>query len=361
MPLNSIPEVCPELGIEVPVSAIDRELRKLWEQDEARTNASLMNLVVYSEKPGALIENSQIIRELTREHACRAILVGIDRAEPEPSLRAWITAHCHLSDGRKSVCCEQIAFHLTGRVTGRFRNTVFAHLNSDLPLVFWWQGELSEILTERLVSVMDRLIIDSSSWANPAASFEMIEESSQNNPDLVIQDHAWTRSWQFRVGIASLFDDPAAQQALPDIDKVEITYHPEHRNTALQILAWLAVQAGWSDRKSAAPFAFESSRGVAISVIFTEDPSSPPLSSVIIRANDVTVQVTQKAGSSHVERQLQAAAYKATSLSPIDPLTPAELVAVQLARGGKNSLYQKILPCFRSLLAKQTVVTTPAA
>lgn len=348
--MDSIPEVCPELGIEVSVAAIDRELRKLWEQDEARTNASLMNLVVYSEKPGALIANSQIIRELTREHACRAILVGIDRNEPMPSLRAWITAHCHLADGRKSVCCEQIAFHLTGRVTGRFRNTVFAHLNSDLPLIFWWQGELSEILTERLVSVMDRLVIDSSSWADPAASFAMIEEASQSNPDLVIQDHAWTRSWQFRVGIASLFDDPAAQDALPEIGNIDITYHPDHRNTALQVLAWLAVQAGWKDRNSADLIAFESGTGFPISVAMHPDPASPPLSSLVIGAGKVTVKVTQKTGSSHVERQVETPTFKATSLSPIDPTTPAELVAVQLSRGGKNSLYQKILPRFRSML-----------
>ncbi len=347
---TTIPEVCPELGIEVPVASIDRELRKLWEQDDARTNASLMNLVVYSEKPGALIENSEIIRELTREHACRAILVGIDRHEPKPTLRAWITAHCHLADGRKSVCCEQIAFHLTGRVTGRFRNTVFAHLNSDLPLVFWWQGELSDILTERLVSVMDRLVIDSSTWADPAASFKRIEEASQANQDLVIQDHAWSRSWQFRVGIASLFDDPAAQTALPEIREIEITYHPDHRNTALQVLAWLAVQAGWKDRKSADPVAFESSAGVPISVTMHADSASPPLSSLIIRAGQVTVKVSQKPGATHVERQIQTPSFQATSLSPADPTSPAELVAVQLSRGGKNSLYQKILPRFRAML-----------
>jgi glucose-6-phosphate dehydrogenase assembly protein OpcA len=350
MTVDSIPEVCPELGVEVAVSAIDRELRKLWEQDDAQTNASLMNLVVYSEQPGALIENSQIIRALTREHACRAILVGIDRNKPKPSLRAWITAHCHLADGRKSVCCEQIAFHLTGRVTGRFRNTVFAHLNSDLPLIFWWQGELSEILTERLVSVIDRFVFDSSSWADPVASFAKLRETSLSNPELILQDHAWTRSWQFRVGIASLFDDPAAQQALPDISQIEITYHPAHRNTAIQILAWLAVQAGWKDRQSINPFAFESVSGKAISVKLQEDAAGPPLSSVILRANDVTVQVTQKAGASHVERRVESAAYKATSLSPVDPTTPAELVGVQLSRGGKNSLYQKILPRFRALL-----------
>lgn len=345
-----IPDSCPELGIEVPVSAIDAELKKLWEQDEARTNASLMNLVVYSEMPGALIANSRIIRDLTREHACRAILVGIDRNEPKPSLRAWITAHCHLSDGRKSICCEQIAFHLTGRVTGRFRNTVFAHLNSDLPLIFWWQGELSDILTERLVAVMDRLIVDSSSWADPAASFSRIEEAAQANERLIIQDHAWTRTWQFRVGIASLFDDPTAQQALPGIESVEISHHPEHRISALQVLAWLAVQAGWKDRESAGAFGYLSPSGAAISVTLREDAGGPPLTSVVLRATDLTVSVTQSAGSSHVERKIESAHYKATSLSPIDPTSPADLVAVQLARGGKNSLYQKILPRFRAML-----------
>ena len=347
---TTIPTICPELGLEVPVSEIEKELRKLWEQDEARTNATLMNLVVYSEKPGALLENSAIIRNLTTEHACRAILVEINRAEPMPDLRAWITAHCHLAHGRKSVCCEQISFYLTGKVPGRFRNTVFAHLNSDLPLVFWWQGELSEILTERLVSVMDRLIIDSSSWADPAASFRLIEETSTVNTDLILQDHAWTRTWQFRLGVASIFDDPAAQNALPEIDTVEITYHPAHRNSALQLLAWLAVQAGWKDRPSADGFAFEASSGTLISVVLNENASGPPLSNLVLRAGEKSAHITQAAGASHVERRIDAAGYQASSLSPVDPTSPEELVALQLARGGKNSLFQKILPRFRKLL-----------
>ena len=84
--------------------------------DEDSTEASSLDSV--SEKSGALLENSAIIRNLTREHACRAILVEINRVEPLPSLRAWITAHCHLAHGRKSICCEQIALYLTGIVTG---------------------------------------------------------------------------------------------------------------------------------------------------------------------------------------------------------------------------------------------------
>jgi glucose-6-phosphate dehydrogenase assembly protein OpcA len=347
---EAIPDVCPELGIEVAVSAIDAELRKLWEQDEARTNASLINLVVYSEKPGALIENSDIVRELTRQHACRAILVGIDPAEPKASLRVWITAHCHLADGRKSVCCEQIAFYLTGKVTGRFRNTVFSHLNSDLPLIFWWQGELSDIMTERLVAVMDRLIIDSSSWRDPAAAFARIQDASQANLDLVIQDHAWTRSLQFRIGIANLFDEAAAQKALPNITEVSIAFHPAHRNTAVQLLAWFAVQAGWEDVPSTAGFAFESANGGAISVVLTETADGPALSEATLKSADTTVQVVQKAGASHVERRLESGGYTATSVAPVIPDSPAELVGIQLSRGGRNTMYRKIMPRFRKFL-----------
>lgn len=347
---NIIPAVCPELGIEVPVASIDKELRKLWEQDEARTNASLMNLVVYSEKHGALLENSAIIRNLTREHACRAILVEIDRDEPIPSLRAWLTAHCHLAHGHKSVCCEQIAFFLTGKVTGRFRNTVFAHLNSDLPLVFWWQGELSDILTERLVSVMDRLIVDSSTWADPAASFRRIEETAQNNPDLILQDHAWTRTWQFRLGVASIFDDPAAQQSLPALDTVELAYHPRHRNSALQLLAWLAIQSGWRKRESGGRFAFTTSGGTPLAILLQENSSGSALSSLVLRAGNRVARVTQAAGADHVERRIEAPGYSVSSLSPADPSGPEELVALQLARGGRNSLFRKILPHFREML-----------
>lgn len=350
-PSHAIPDVCPELGLEVAVSQIDRELRKLWEQDEARTNASLMNLVVYSEKPGALLENSAIIRNLTTEHACRAILVEVNRAEPLAGLRAWITAHCHLAHGMKSVCCEQIAFYLTGKVTGRFRNTVFAHLNSDLPLVFWWQGELSDIFAERLVSVMDRLIIDSATWDDPAESFRRIAEESQSNSDLVLHDHEWTRTWQFRLGVAGIFDDSSAQQALPEIDSVEITHHPAHRNAALQLLAWLAAQAGWKDLEASKhSFTFESAGGKIINVTLQENPDAPPVSSLILRAGERSAQIRQAAGAAHVERRIEAPAYQVSSLAPADPTSAEELVALQLARGGKNSLFRKILPRFRTLL-----------
>ena len=335
-----------ELGIEVPISEIDFELRKLWEQDDARTNASLMNLVVYTETPGGLLENSRIINNLTRDNACRAILVEI-ASEEAASIRAWITAHCHLSHGRKSVCCEQISFRLTGRVTGRFRNTVFAHLNSDLPLIFWWQGELSDVFTERLASVMDRLIVDSSSWSQPQISFAHILEVLAANPSLVVQDLAWTRCWQYRVGIASLFEDKVAQSSLDSIDQIRIKHSPSNRNTALQILAWLTVQAGW---KHCGNFIFESKMGREIEVKVESCIDSAPLGLVELSSDKATVRVSHEKNSIHLLREIEAGDYHVTSLAPADPEASADLVGQQLSRGGKNSLFIKILPMFLELL-----------
>ena len=335
-----------ELGREVSISEIDLELRKLWEQDEARTNSSLMNLVVYSEKSGSLLENSRFINELTRDNACRAILVEIDRNEAA-SLRAWITAHCHLSHGQKSVCCEQISFRLTGRVTGRFRNTVFSHLNSDLPLVFWWQGELSDVFTERLASVMDRLIVDSSLWRQPQISFARILEALAVNPSLVVQDLAWTRCWQFRVSIASLFDDIVAQSALEHIEKIHIRHDPSNRNTALQLLAWLSVQAGWKLRGH---FTFESKTGHKIQAHIESSEDTAPIGLVELSCGKTTVRVSHEKNAIHLVREIESGDYHLTSLSPADPEAPADLVAQQLSRGGKNSLFLKILPTFLELL-----------
>ncbi|MFK7850484.1 MAG: glucose-6-phosphate dehydrogenase assembly protein OpcA [Akkermansiaceae bacterium] len=345
--ISDIPEICPELGIEVPISQIDLELHKLWEQDDARTNASLMNLVVYTEKSGGLLENSRVINGLTQENACRAILVEIDRNE-EASLRAWITAHCHLSHGQKSVCCEQISFRLTGRVTGRFRNTVFSHLNSDLPLIFWWQGELSEVFTERLVSVIDRLIVDSSSWKNPKDGFARILQASAESTGLVVQDLAWTRCWQYRVGIAGLFDDTVAQTLLETIDNVRIAHGPNDRNTALQILAWLSVQAGWN---LTGPLNFETSDGRNVQAEIISEENSAPIGLVELSSADTIVRVSREKGNSHLLREIISGDYHVSSLSPADPESPADLVGQQLSRGGKNSLFLKILPVFLELLS----------
>jgi glucose-6-phosphate dehydrogenase assembly protein OpcA len=339
-----------DLGLEVPVSEIETRLRAFWESEQDRARVSMMNLVVYSEKPGSLSENSRAIRTLAEDHACRAILTEVNRTFRQATLRAWITAHCHLFHGTKATCSEQISFLLTGTASGRFRNTIFSHLHADLPVVFWWQGELSPLFSERLVQVIDRLVVDSAEWANPASSFQTILHlASQTNPNLIIQDFAWTRCWQFRLCIAGLFDEPAAQRMLQSIDRIEIEYSARHYNTMLLLLAWLAVQAQWSDLPGNQP-GFLSATGHPIDLALSLTESDAPITRLSLHAGKHVAEISQTPDSPHLQRRVHAPGYDVSSLSPRDPTTSVELLADQLSRGGRNSMFQKILPRYLSLL-----------
>jgi glucose-6-phosphate dehydrogenase assembly protein OpcA len=358
--MNTLP-MDPELGQEVAVENIHKALRQLWAQDEARTNACLINLCVYSEKQGSLRKNSAIVRELTREHACRALLVEMNREVKDASIRAWITAHCHLSGGKKSVCCEQISFSLTGVSKGRLRNTVFAHLTSDLPLILWWQGELSPIFEERLYSVINRFVYDSSDWKNPTASYAVIQDAISSGRVLVVQDLAWTRTYHFRLAVASMFDDPLAQQALPHISEVSIIHHPQHRNSALQLLSWLATQAGWrrgmelqlalaKQHGNKQRISLERKTGEPVNVTLVADETSAPLGSLVIRGGGLEIVIDRAPQSSHIHMRLSVGDHVTESLAPAGCDDCSTLIGEQLARGGKNSLFLKILPMFRNLL-----------
>jgi glucose-6-phosphate dehydrogenase assembly protein OpcA len=149
------------------------------------------------------------------------------------------------------------------------------------------------------------------------------------------------------VGIAGLFDDAVAQTILEKIDSVRITHSPGNRNTALQILAWLAVQAGW---KANGKSTFTTKGGVSVNAKVEQDEESAPIGLVELSAGETNVRVSREKGSTHLLREIDSGAYQVSSLSPADPEDSADLVAQQLARGGKNSLFLKILPVFLELL-----------
>ncbi len=76
-------------GLPVEIGKIDRELKKLWEQGgEVMTRASLINLAVYSEGAESLGANTQLVAEITREHACRAIVIAADPSASEERVEA---------------------------------------------------------------------------------------------------------------------------------------------------------------------------------------------------------------------------------------------------------------------------------
>ncbi|MBU3664570.1 MAG: hypothetical protein FGM15_01650 [Chthoniobacterales bacterium] len=235
-------------GIAVEVGDIDRQLGRLWEQSDAgKVRASLVNLVIYSEAADAIAGNTPLLAEIAADHAFRALLVQADPRKKDNGIQAWITAHCHLREaGKKEICSEQITFKLDGPAAGRLPSIVFSHLDSDLPLYLWWQGELHPAPEPQLWTWVDRLIVDSNSWMDAAEQFAILGEiANMGRGRRALCDLNWTRLFHLRYALAHIFDLPGACGRIASLRHIDICHAIGARVTALELLGWIASRLGW--------------------------------------------------------------------------------------------------------------------
>lgn len=349
------------LGQEVELGSVERELQAFFAdesegEDSGIARASLMNLVVYGEDPNLLEPDARTVEEITREAACRVLLISANSAG-DVGARAWVQAQCQIAgSGRKTVCTEQIAFHLTGVTPGLVRNTVFAHLDSDLPLVYWWRGELSEVFEERLYSRMNRLLFDSETWANPLAQFVRVAQAVQESPkDFSIHDLSFTRLNPVRSAIAKCFDNPQARAALKEVDQLEIKFGKGHRMSAILLAAWIADRLGLDLDKSksgADRFRFDQLRvELAESDCSEIEDEAIPQLCLSGGGSRFELRRCQTKDFRHLKTQLGQ--IETESLFPASSQSDAALVAEILTRAGSNRTLVRILPLVREMLAAE--------
>lgn len=338
------------LGKEVAIDDIDSELRAFWSSEsESTTRASLMNFVVYSEDEDSLERNTGIVSEITAEHSCRAILVSAHCADCEAGAKAWITAHCQLSQsGGKSVCSEQIAFELRGPAARLLRNIVFSHLDSDLPLVVWWQGQLSDTFGERLYSTIDRLIVDSTYWNDPLAQYEKLRKIHARH-HFILHDMTWTRSHSIRIALASAFDQAELWRSLGETTRLSISIGQEFRLSALYVVAWLWEQLDWK-WNGGLDFTNAEGQSIAVEIAITnEDTAHFSRFEVAGSAWSVSAaRITKEARYLHLHTRAPFGENR--RLFPAGKVNSAQRITEQLARAGQNKLYQKIIPKFCDLM-----------
>src|SRR5712691_2036655 len=236
------------LGLAVEIGKIDKELKKLWAESEgSMTRASLINLAIYSEAPGSLEKNTQIIAKIAENHACRAIVIGANCKAKENRVEAWLSAHCHISRaGGKKICSEQLSFRLEGPCTNLMPSIVFSHLDSDLPFYLWWQGEFHDPMDPQLWAWVDRLIYDSQTWKDFDAQMRLVEAAqSEAKERVVLCDLNWTRLVHVRIALAQFFDHPTSQRHLREIKRIEINFASGYRSTAILLAGWIGAQLQW--------------------------------------------------------------------------------------------------------------------
>ena len=343
------------LGAPVEIGKIEQELKKLWQEGEgAMTRASLMNLAAYSEEPGSLQNNTQLMARITENHACRALVIEADCGGGDDHVSAWISAHCHVSSvGSKQVCSEQISFLLKGGCTTQLPSIILSNLDSDLPFYLWWQGELHDPMDAQLWEWVDRFIYDSYGWKDFPAQMSLVETAQREAKQrLVLCDLNWTRLDKFRFALAQFFDHPASHHRLAKISKVRIDFAPAFRSTALLFVGWLATQLHWNIEavKSPCELRFIETSGRSIDVELREHDGQP-VHEVALTSGDVEFGVTYaKCGDLLEVSRVQTGENRIPQLMPAGNNDPVGLISAELIRGGPHHIYLNALNCVRDLL-----------
>src|SRR6059036_1350317 len=343
------------LGFQVELNKIGQEVKKLWEQGQgAMTRASLVNLAVYSEEPGSLEKNTQLIARITENHACRAIVIGADCAAQKDHVEAWISAHCHVSRaGSKQICSEQISFRLEGPCTKLLPSIVFSHLDSDLPFYLWWQGEFREPMDPQLWAWVDRVIYDSRTWKEFGEQMRLVESAQQEAKQrIVLCDLNWTRLDKVRFALAQFFDHPASHHRFAKIKKVRLDYAFGFRSTALLFVGWLAAQLNWraekTNEKNKLQFIGSSGRKIDIEM---RQRDGQPIHEVALTAADIEFVVTHaKCGDLLEVSRGKPGEKRIPQLMPAGKDDPVSLMSEELMRGGPHHVYLHAVNCVRELL-----------
>jgi len=348
-------------GEETPLAEIELRLDQYFSVEPGMTRASLMNLAIYTENPATLLADDESLNQISRNHACRALLLGVLPDEGGLSVRCWIKARCQLGpDGKGKLCSEQVTFLLGGDCQSCLTNLVFSHLRSDLPLVMWWRGELSSHFQESLYTVIDRLILDSSLWADPLSQFAKISHAvtsptgrlSDRRGQLLVHDLAYTRGHQHRRAIAVLFDPPEARPFLPLIDRIEIVHTLGHRHTALYLGAWMTRQLGVElISRDGATYAYGRDGGGRIALSLVEQHSGPgAIPSIVLEGEGGRFEVMANSVSPLLEIRSQFGVHRTSAFLPGPNQGDEDLVSEILMRGGSNLLLAQVLPRMAAML-----------
>jgi glucose-6-phosphate dehydrogenase assembly protein OpcA len=343
------------LGTPIEIGNIEHELKKLWREGEgAMMRASLMNLAVYSEEPGSLNTNTQLMARITENHACRAIVIEADCQSHEDRVDAWISAHCHVSGGgNKQVCSEQISFRLKGGCAAQLPSIILSNLDSDLPFYLWWQGELHDPMDAQLWEWVDRLIYDSRGWKDFPAQMAFVETAQREAKQrLVLCDLNWTWLDNVRFALAQFFDHPASHHRLAKISNLRIDFAPGFRSTAILFVGWLAAQLNWQieEVRSAHELRFNEMSGQHIEVELREHDGEP-VHEVALTSGDVEFRVTYASCGDLLEvSRVQKGERRIPQLMPAAGNDPISLISEELMRGGPHRVYLNALNRVRDLL-----------
>ncbi|HRJ73256.1 MAG TPA: glucose-6-phosphate dehydrogenase assembly protein OpcA, partial [Terrimicrobiaceae bacterium] len=199
-----------------------------------------------------------------------------------------------------------------------------------------------EPLDEKLWAWVDRLIYDSAEWTHPGPQLALVRQiGALNETRTVLCDLNWSRLLGTRFALAQMFDHSCALSRLPAIRSVSIAC--SHRSAGILLLGWLAAQLGWKLQALLGKRFFLTADGKSVDFEIVEEPGAT-ISRCTFACDDAAMEITREGGSEYYHARIQGAgASEAPMLVSAGKSQLADILLVELSRGGKHPLYAKAL------------------
>jgi glucose-6-phosphate dehydrogenase assembly protein OpcA len=361
------------------IDVLERELARLRrsavahakERGQTLARASVLNLVVYSEREVHARRAARTVADLALRHPSRAVVVLGDRARE--GIDASVELHCHVpqGDGAQPVLYEQIFARVRGDFDERVASVVIPLLVPDLPVFLWWTGTPPSDARhlDDLVGLADRLIVDSADFAR--ADRTLPEIASLSRLHVGITDLNWARLTHWRELVAQFFDVPAWRPFLDVITGIRVGFAVDmdgrdiHPSQALLLLGWLASRLGWQVVESLAPaeaggllFRMKRADGTPIMVRlrprFERGLDAGDVSGVRIQAGTARRAAEFVIKRAPDDRHATATAIidgsvRAERVVPLPALAIRELLGEELSISGNDRVYEAALGALMAL------------
>ncbi len=213
----------------------------------------------------------QAAMDIATHHPSLAIVIRDQPNIRQGLIRATVSAHPVSGPFNKPAPCELVTLHVHGGAGSHLDALIDPLLVSGVPTYLWWLGT-PDFGSEELhdaVKICDALVLDSSTFARPYASFMgLADVVERGHKRLGLADFQWVRLTPWREGIAQFFATSDRTALMQSINEVGIDYSGQGRGNrvaASLLIGWIADALGWKLQRAV------SGSGGVVSVMFQAD------------------------------------------------------------------------------------------
>ncbi len=176
-----------------------------------------------------------VLSGLAERHPSRTIVL-FPQPDAADGLEGEVEVDAYPVGAGRKICTETIRIRLGGRRASAPASVIQPLLLPDLPAFLRWRGlpPFGDDAFESLVSVVDRLIVDSTEWPDLPGSYGDLAGIFHR---VVVSDIAWARTSRWRAQLATLWP------GIADVSRIRVT------GTAAQahlLAGWLRSRLGRS-------------------------------------------------------------------------------------------------------------------